>query len=178
MAHPASSACATKHYRCDSGPIPSVSDWVLKIIERGYSFQFARRLPVFRGVVQTSVHDNESHVLQAEVQTLLSNGAVETVPLANSESGFYSRYFLIPKKDHGLRPILDLRHLNRALMRWPFRMLNFPRRLVTVGGSERRLLSQIAPRHRPFLRFAVLPFGPSSAPCTFIKCVETALKPL
>lgn len=34
------------------------------------------------------------------------------VPPAQSESGFYSYYFLIPKND-GLWLILDLRHLNR-----------------------------------------------------------------
>ncbi len=50
--------------------------------------------------------------------------AVETVPLANSESGFYSCYFLIPKKDGGLRPIFDHWHLNHSLMRRPFKMLN------------------------------------------------------
>ncbi len=42
---------------------------------------------------------------------------------ALSESGFYSRYFLVPKKDGGLRPILDLSCLNHALMRRPFRMI-------------------------------------------------------
>ncbi len=45
------------------------------------------------------------------------------VPSALSESGFYSRYFLVPKKDGGPRPILDLRRLNHALMRRPFRMI-------------------------------------------------------
>ncbi len=43
------------------------------------------------------------HCLQKKAEE-----AVETVPLANSESGFYSCYFLIPKKDGGLRPIFDL----------------------------------------------------------------------
>ncbi len=41
-------------------------------------------------------------------------GAIEMVPPALSESGFYSRYFLVPKKDGGLRPIRDLRRLNHA----------------------------------------------------------------
>ncbi len=36
-------------------------------------------------------------------------GAIEIVPPAQSESGFYSHYFLVPKKDGGLRPFLDLR---------------------------------------------------------------------
>ncbi len=35
--------------------IPGVSDWVMGIIKRGYSLQFARRPPRFSGVVSTSV---------------------------------------------------------------------------------------------------------------------------
>ncbi len=39
------------------------------------------------------------------------------------KSGFYSPYFIVPKKGGGLLPILDLRVLNRALHKLPFRML-------------------------------------------------------
>ncbi len=39
------------------------------------------------------------------------------------KSGFYSPYFIVPKKGGGLRPILDLRVLNRALHKLPFGML-------------------------------------------------------
>ncbi len=67
--------------------------------------------------------------------SLLGKGAVETVPPAQSESGFYSRYFLVLKKDGPLRPILDLRHLNWALMKWPFRMI-----------TSKQILSQVCPR--------------------------------
>ncbi len=35
--------------------IPGVSEWVMGIIKRGYSLQFARRPPRFSGVVSTSV---------------------------------------------------------------------------------------------------------------------------
>ncbi|KAL0147016.1 hypothetical protein M9458_057540, partial [Cirrhinus mrigala] len=48
---------------------------------------------------------------------------VETVPLAQNESGFTATTSSSPKKDGGLRPILDLRRLNRALMRRLFRIL-------------------------------------------------------
>ncbi len=176
--------------------IPGVSSWVLETIERGYSLQFTRSPPAFRGVVQTFVQDNESHVLRAEIRTMLAKGAVETVPLADSESGFYSRNFLVPKKDGGLRPILDLRLLNRALVRRLFRMLTLKQILAQIRPED-WLLSvdlkdayfhiQIAPRHRPFLRFAfegtayqytVLPFGLSLAPRTFTKYIDAALSPL
>ncbi len=82
---------------------PGVSDglWDNK---QGYSLQFARRPPRFSGVVSTSVQGENARVLRSEVMTLLEKGAIEMVPPALSESGFYSRYFLIPKKDGGLRP--------------------------------------------------------------------------
>ncbi len=76
-------------------------------------------------------------------------GAIEIIHLAQSEWSFYSRYFLIPKKDGDLRPILDLRLLNYALMKRSLRMIPLkqillqicPGGLVLFAGSERHLLS-------------------------------------
>ena len=95
--------------------IPGASKWVLNIVKRGYSLQFARRPSRFIARGETSVNQEVAHLLRTEIANLLRKGAVEAVPSAGSESGFYSRYFLVPKKDGGLRPILDLRHLNKAL---------------------------------------------------------------
>ncbi len=58
------------------------------------------------------------------------------VPPALSESGFYSRYFLVPKKDGSLRPILDLRCLNHALMRRPFRMITLKQILSQIRTGD------------------------------------------
>ena len=122
--------------------------------------------------------------------------AIERVPPSLTEAGFYSRDFLVPKKDGGLRPILDLRHLNRALMRRPFKMLTTRQILalirprdwfISLDLKDAYFQIQIIPRHRPFLRFAfdgqvyqytVLPFGLSLAPRTFTKCMDSALAPL
>lgn len=73
---------------------------------------------------------------QRLVCSLLSKGAIETVPAAQSESGFYSLYFLVPKKDAGFRPILDLRVLNRALARWPFKMLTAKRIIALIRPGD------------------------------------------
>ncbi|XP_048057412.1 zinc finger protein 271-like [Megalobrama amblycephala] len=72
-----------------------MSSWILKVISQGYSLQFARRPPRFGGVIQTSVQADDAHVLRTEVLTLLRKGAIEIVPFPESESGFYSRYFLV-----------------------------------------------------------------------------------
>ncbi len=147
-------------------------------------------------MVSTSVQNKEAHVLRSEVMNLLAKRTVETVPPAQSESGFYTHYFLVPKKDGGLRPILDLRHLNHALMKRSFRMTTLKQILSQIRTGD-WLFSldlkdayfhiQIAPHHRRYLRFAfegvvyqytVLPFGLSLAPRTFTKCMDAALSPL
>lgn len=50
--------------------------------------------------------------LLLEVQSLLKKLAIELVPIHHRGMDFYLRYFLVPKKDGDLRPILDLRGLN------------------------------------------------------------------
>ncbi|CAM4697068.1 unnamed protein product [Leuciscus chuanchicus] len=98
-------------------------------------------------------------------------------PPADMKSEFYSPYFIVPKKGGGLRPILDLRVLNRALHKLPFKMLLkkrvfeciHPQDWVAVFDLKDAYFHvSILPRHRPFLRFAfegrayqykVLPFG-------------------
>ncbi len=112
------------------------------------------------------------------------------------ESGFYSRYFVVPKKNGGLRPILDLRRLNLALRVSKFKMLTVKSILsqiqpgdwfVTIDLKDAYFHIQIVKRHRKLLRFAfeskayqycVLPFGLALAPRTFTKCMDAALAPL
>ena len=113
---------------------------------------------------------------------LLSKGAIEPLSQVQSEGGLYSRYFLVPKKDGGLRPILDLRQLNKVLVKRQFRMLTTRQILaqvrqgdwfVSIDLKDAYFQIQIALRHRRYLRFAfegqayqytVLPFGLSLAP--------------
>ncbi len=122
--------------------IPGVSKWVLGIIKRGYTLQFARRPPRFGGEVSTSVQHSNAHVLHAEVMSLLAKRAVETVSPAQS---FYSHYFLVPKKDGGLRPILDLKCPYEKAVQDDYieadPLANMPKGLVLFTGSERSLLS-------------------------------------
>lgn len=63
--------------------------------------------------------------MSQEILTLLEKGAIEEIPPTQMESGFYSRYYVVPKKDGGLRKILDLRPLNLALSVSKFNMSEF-----------------------------------------------------
>ncbi len=50
------------------------------------------------------------------MKALLEKGTIEYIPHSNRETVFYSRYFIVPKTDGGLRPNLDLRVLNDSVM--------------------------------------------------------------
>ncbi len=172
------------------------SRWLIRTIRLGYAIQFARRPPKFRGIHFTSVKAVDAHVLRAEIVVLLAKDAIEPVPPADMRSGFYSPYFIVPKKSGGLRPILDLRVLNRSLHKLPFKMLTQKRIFecirprdwfAAIDLKDAYFHVSILPRHRPFLRFAfegrayqykVLPFGLALSPRVFTKVVEGALVPM
>ncbi len=166
------------------------------MVERGYTLQFRRRPPRFNGVVQSLTLPRNAQALRQEIGCLLEKGAVERVPPSELESDFYSRYFVASKRNGGLRPILDLRPINRVLCKRPFRMITLKQILVqirpgawfaSVDLKDVYFHIQIAPHHRCFLRFAfegtayqyfVLPFGLALAPRTFSKCLDAAISPL
>lgn len=81
--------------------LPNISAWALRTVELGYRLQFSFPPPKFNGVVWTVVGPEQVRVMEQEVQSLLVKEAIERVPLPDRESGFYSRYFIVPKKDGG-----------------------------------------------------------------------------
>ncbi|KAI2665226.1 Exocyst complex protein exo70 [Labeo rohita] len=141
--------------------LPNVSAWVLRTVEKGYSIQFGAPPPSFNGVFSTLVGPKQALVMEQEVETLLRKEAIEVVPPQDRESRFYSRYFIVPKKDGGLRPILDLRRLNQSVMRMKFRMLTvkqedpevcFQGRSIPVSGSSVRALDPcVVPGQTPLV---------------------------
>ncbi|KAI2664189.1 Obscurin [Labeo rohita] len=138
--------------------LPNVSAWVLHTVERSYRIQFGAPPPPFNGVSPTLVGPEQGLVMEQEVATLLRKEAIEVVPPHERESGFYSRYFIVPKKDGGLRPILDLLLLNRSVKRLKFKMLTIKQAVSQIRSEDCTLLA-LSPR-------------------TFTKCVDAALAPL
>ncbi len=140
---------------------------------------------------------SKASVLQQELSSLLQKGAIEEIPQSDIERGFFRCYFLVPKRDSSLRPILDLRHLNLSLYKGKFKMLTMKMIMmsqiqggdwfVTIDLKDAYFHIQVVQRHRKFLRFAfvgkayqykVLPFGLALAQRTFTKCMDAALAPL
>ncbi len=129
--------------------------------------------------------------MEQEVKALLEKGAMEYVPHSNRESRLYSRYFVVPKKDGGLHPILDLRVLNDSVMQLKFKMLTVRQIMsqirsedwfVTIDLKDAYFHISMLCYHRKSLKFAfggrayqyqVLPFGLALVRRTFTKCVDS-----
>ncbi len=132
-------------------------------IQLGYVIQYVRRPPKFSCVLETSVAAWNAPVLREEITVLLAKDAIEPVPAAEMRQGFYSPYFIVPKTGGGLQPILDLRVLNWALHRFPFKMLMHRRMIkciqpqdwfAAIDLKDAYFYVSILPQHKPFLRFA------------------------
>ncbi len=189
--------CFLYHISFTNGSLPGVSPWVLCTVRSGYTLQFVRNTPPLRqGSADSSKQRFEDFCATAGTSSLLLKGVIEEVPRSDIEQGFFSHYFLVPKKDGGLRPILDLRRLNLSLYKGKFKMLTLKAIMsqvqggdwfVTIDLKDAYFHIQVIRRHRKFLWFAfggkayqykVLPFGLALAPRTFTKCMYAALAPL
>ncbi len=117
------------------------------------------------------------------------------VPPVDMKAGFFSPYFIVPKKSGGLRPILGLRILNWAFHKPPFKMLmqncvfgcicpqvrsaalTWRPVLPCVDPSVPQAIPAVCVR-RTSISVQVLPFGLSLSPRVFTKVAEAALVPL
>lgn len=64
---------------------------------------------------------NQAQVIEQEVKPLLAKKAIEHDPALERDAGFYRCYFIVPKKEGGLRLLLDLHQLNHALRTYRFK---------------------------------------------------------
>ena len=137
-------------------------------------------------MVQTPVAGKYTSVLLDEVSALLHKGAVEPV-LGKEREGYYSTYFLVPKKTGDLRPILNLKRLNTLIENPTFKMETLVSVLKGLKPGDWLLAVDLKdayfhiPIHEEsckYLRFSirgtcyqykVLPFGLSTSPRVFTK---------
>jgi hypothetical protein len=160
-------------------------DWAKEVIAKGYSIEFLDIPPFMIRPLVTTVPQDKEHIIHSEIEELLTKNAIEEV--RPDSPGFYSRFFLVTKKDGGWRPVLNLKPLNQFLRYSKFTMetqdsiikaLRKGQWLATLDLKDAYLHVPILPAHRPYLRFAfegrhyqfkVLPFGISTAPRVFTK---------
>ncbi|KAJ1172079.1 hypothetical protein NDU88_003931 [Pleurodeles waltl] len=109
--------------------------WVVNIVGKGYALPFLEFPPPISPGPSICSEDHLL-LLRQEVQVLLSKGTVELVPEQERGQGCYLRYFLIPKKDGQLRPILDLRILNWFPKQEKFKMLTLALVLLALNKED------------------------------------------
>lgn len=71
--------------------------WVLNVIKEGYKLEFKSK-PQLTGVRKTCAPAKSLAILNSEIKDLKEKNAVEIVPQREIPNGFYSTFFLVPKK--------------------------------------------------------------------------------
>ena len=135
----------------------------------------------------------KAKALGREIASLLDKQAIEELDPRSLTPGFYSRIFLVPKKDGGCRPVFDLKALNRFVSKEKFKMTT-PRVVtnalhrgdwaVSIDLKDAYFHVPIHAKSKRLLRFALtdsdglrvfqfraLPFGLTSAPRVFTKVI-------
>ena len=167
--------------------LPGCTPFILSMV-RGYSPPFVSppTLSLPEANFSTPSKGASNVFVDDEVQALLAKGAIEEVPLVPLPPSYISNVFLVPKKDGGMRPILNLKKLNAAHLDTPhFKQdtLEDVRHALRPGDwaasidlKDAYFHVPIARHSRKFLRFGwkgilyqfcVLPFGLSPAPRVF-----------
>jgi hypothetical protein len=161
-------------------------DSVVKTLRDGLKWEFWEK-PVLRSVpwkAQCWMSKRKRELMYPVIQKLLEKGAIEEVTKVDSP-GFYSILFLRPKTSGEMRPILDLKILNKLIVNKTFRMESArsiqqavqPNQwAISIDLTDAYFHIPINHNFRKYLRFAVLdkvfqfralPFGHIIAPRVF-----------
>ena len=137
---------------------------------------------------------SDTILVDCEISKLLEKQAIE--PCLHQNDEFISNIFLTPKKDGSLRPVINLKNLNKFVSYHHFKMETLSTALLliepdcylaSIDLKDAYFSIPIASEHRKFLRFqwrgklyqfCVLPFGLSSAPRVFTKVLIPAIATL
>ena len=139
--------------------------------------------------VPIRMSQSSSPFIREEIENLLNKRAVERVQNPGTPS-FYSRIFLVPKKNGKLRLIIDLPLLNRYIKKQSFKMeivksvrqaMKLNDWAVSIDLTDAYLHVPIHHQSRKYLRFVhedqvyhftALPFGMSLSPLIFSKLMD------
>lgn len=140
--------------------------------------------------METVLPRHQAVVMDEEVATLLRKGAITH---CRNVPGFFSRVFLVSKKNGTFRPVINLRPLNQFLytpsfsmttIRDIFNLLQRGHWGICIDLQDAYFHIPVHRRHRRFLQFIwrgqafqyqCLPFGLSTSPRTFVRVTKPVL---
>uniref|UniRef100_A0A914YX61 Reverse transcriptase domain-containing protein n=1 Tax=Panagrolaimus superbus TaxID=310955 RepID=A0A914YX61_9BILA len=173
-----------RYFACNWASVTSDS-WVLRTV-KGYSLPLRKKITSsFRSVYNSTTSDP---LIRAEAAKLLEKRAIFEIKA--SEAVWISPIFLVPKKDGGQRPVINLKALNLMLRSKHFKMENLllVKDLLSPGAFMAKLDMQdayfgipIKNSSRKYLAFEVdgityafraLPFGLATAPRVYTKVIK------
>ncbi|CAJ0962153.1 unnamed protein product [Ranitomeya imitator] len=168
-------------------------EWVRDLVSSGYKIEFSSPPPTRFFPSRLPSSGAQSRALLCAIHSLRQSGVIVPVPEHERFRGFYSNLFVVPKKDGTVRPILDLKLLNRCVRVRHFRMeslrsvissMERGEFLASIDIKDAYLHIPIFPPHQRFLRFAIredhfqftaLPFGLATAPRVFTKVMAAVM---
>ena len=176
----------------------SPGKWVMSVVSGGYRLEFTSPPSVTSNQRSTVVPSDgpQRRALLSEITQLLTKRAIVPV-YPPFRRGFWSTFFLAPKKTGDWRPILNLKPLNKFIKPKRFRMETLASVLAcpikgmwaaSLDLSDAYLHVPISPQDQRYLRFKVqgqtyefrcLPFGLSTSPRVFtllVRAVAAYLK--
>ena len=108
--------------------------WVLQVVQ-GYQIEFMKPPVQLVPARMPSLPPTLETVLDQEVQELLNKEAVHLVKQRVVTEGFISALFVVPKKDRGNRPVVNLKPLNQCITYEHFKMegIHMLRDLLKLG---------------------------------------------
>ena len=161
--------------------------WVLQTVQ-GFQLPLVGQPTQATAPPQLQLSLEQQDLVSTEVQAMIEKRAISGVQ--PDQRGFVSQIFLVPKKDGGHRPVVNLKALNKFIVEEHFKMEGFHmvEDLVKPGDWLAKLdlkdayfLVPVDPNHQKFLQFQwqgnlyqfhCLPFGLSCAPRTFTKLMK------
>ncbi|XP_063804475.1 uncharacterized protein LOC134981181 [Pseudophryne corroboree] len=171
----------------------SADRWIRNLVLKGYKIEFDCLPPLRFFKTGLPLSDDKRAVLQIAIQSLLDSAVLIPVPVHPQGQGYYSSLFVVPKPDGSVRPILNLKGLNRYVTYYRFKMESLrsviaglePKEfMIALDLKDAYLHIPIWQPHQRFLRFAIrqnhyqfqaLPFGLSSAPRVFTKVMSVMI---
>ena len=156
--------------------------WVLEIVQKGYKLEFLKK-PAFRGIKHTRVPPDQIELISLEIESLLKKNGIEKVSTKNAKAGLYSTLFLVAKKSGEMRPVINLRPLNKYLRKLHFKngySVQSSDWGLTLNLKDTYFHIKVFKEHRKYLRFCfqnqvyqfrALCFGPTVSPRVFTKVV-------
>ena len=186
LAHP--NAGKVLHFQRNWGAI-TADQWVLNCV-KGYEIAWTTRPTQPIPPRELVFPKQEGDGLSTEVQSLLQKQAVSELQEMTGTQCFLSQLFAVPKKDGGVRPVVNLKALNSFVESTSFKMegIHMLKDLLRPGDwmtkidlKDAYFAIPVACQHRKYLafrwqgktyQFNCLPFGLSSAPWVFTKTTK------